>query len=110
MCSCSRRPPGWHGSWSGWPGSPADGCSRPPGDWVAGALDGLPFWARALAWPALVVAVGWLVGLPIAFWRGYAREKQWGFSTQTRAGWLTDRVKGLAVGTVTTSLMLFGFV
>ena len=70
----------------------------------------MPFWARALAWPALVVAVGWLVGFPIAFWRGYVHEKQWGFSTQTRAGWLSDRVKGLAVGMVITSLMLFGFV
>src|SRR5438128_8733197 len=52
----------------------------PPRDWVASLLASLPFWARALAWPAIVVAIGWVLGLPLSFWRGYLHEKQWGFS------------------------------
>jgi STE24 endopeptidase len=82
----------------------------PPGDWLARFLKPLPFWARALAWPAVVVAIGWLIGLPFSYWRGYVHEKQWGFSTQSVRGWLADRAKGLAVGLVVTSGMLFGFV
>ena len=82
----------------------------PPGDWVGEWLDGLPFWAEALAWPAVVVAVGWLVGLPLSYWRGFVHEKAWGFSTQTRRGWLFDRVKGLAVGLAITTATVFGFV
>src|SRR5205823_7439390 len=30
----------------------------PPGDWVARLLGSLPFWGRALAWPAIVVTIG----------------------------------------------------
>jgi STE24 endopeptidase len=80
----------------------------PPGDWIGEALEGLPFWAEALAWPAAVVALMWLIGLPLSYWRGYVHEKQWGFSTQSRKGWLVDRLKGLAVGAVMTSAILFG--
>ena len=82
----------------------------PPGDWVAHLLGSLPFWGRALAWPAIVVTIGWLIGLPLSYWRGYVHEKEWGFSTQTARGWLIDRLKGFAVGLVITSGMLFGFV
>jgi Zn-dependent protease with chaperone function len=82
----------------------------PPGDWIGDWLDGLPFWAEALAWPAVVIALGWLIGLPLSYWRGFVHEKAWGFSTQTRRGWFVDRVKGLAVGLVITSGMVFGFV
>src|SRR5947209_7963515 len=82
----------------------------PPGDWLARLLGSLPFWARALAWPAAMVTIGWLVGLPLSYWRGYVHEKEWGFSTQTARGWLIDRLEGFAVGLVITSGMLFGFV
>ena len=82
----------------------------PLGDWVARLLGSLPFWGRALAWPAIVATIGWLIGLPLSYWRGYVHEKEWGFSTQTARGWLFDRLKGFAVGLVITSGMLFGFV
>jgi STE24 endopeptidase len=82
----------------------------PPGDWFGEWVDGLPFWAEALAWPALVILIGWLVGLPLSYWRGFVHEKAWGFSTQTRRGWLVDRIKGLLVGSVISSGMVFGFV
>jgi Zn-dependent protease with chaperone function len=82
----------------------------PPGDWLASLLGSLPFWAQALAWPGAVVTIGWLIGLPLSYWRGYVHEKAWGFSTQTPWGWLADRLKGFAVGLVITSGMLLGFV
>jgi STE24 endopeptidase len=40
--------------------------------------------------------------LPIAFWRGFARERRWGFSTQRMRDWFLDQVKGLAVGCALT--------
>jgi STE24 endopeptidase len=82
----------------------------PPGDWIGGWLDGLPILAEALAWPPVVVAIGWIVGLPLAYRGGYVHEKTWGFSTQSRRAWLIDRVKGLLVGIVITSGTVFGFV
>jgi STE24 endopeptidase len=82
----------------------------PPGDWIWEWLYGLPFWAEALAWPAVVVVLGWVVGLPLSYWRGFLYEKRWGFSTQSGRGWLLDRVKGLLVAIVITSAMVFAFV
>jgi STE24 endopeptidase len=82
----------------------------PPGDWIGKWLGGLPFWAEALTWPAIVVAIGWLMGLPFSYWRGHVRETRWGFSTQTASGWFVDRVKGLAVGLVLTAVVMFAFV
>lgn len=81
----------------------------PPGDWIGRWLNGLPFWAEALAWPALVVGLGWVVGLPLSYWRGHVHEKRWGFSTQSVEGWFLDRLKGLAVAEVLTTGVLFGF-
>jgi Zn-dependent protease with chaperone function len=81
----------------------------PPGDWVGRWLDGLPFWAEALAWPAVVVGAGWVIGLPLSYWRGFVHEKAWGFSTQTRRGWFLDRFKGFLVTLVITSGMVIGF-
>lgn len=59
------------------------------------------------AWPAaavlysgvLVAAVDALL-LPLSFWRGFLRERRWGFSTQSFRGWVADRTKALAVGIV----------
>jgi STE24 endopeptidase len=82
----------------------------PPGDWIAALLHGVPFWVEALAWPAVVLTIGWLVGLPASYWRGFVHEKAWGFSTQSARGWLADRLKGLATGVVITSAMIAGFV
>src|SRR5919109_3293396 len=62
------------------------------------------------AFPALVVAVSALVRLPLAFWRGFVRERRWGFSTQTARGWLLDRLKGFGVGVVLTSVAILALV
>src|SRR4029077_20967238 len=36
----------------------------------------------------------------LAFWRGWWRERRWGFSTQTAGAWVADRARGLAVSVV----------
>ncbi|HEX2088912.1 MAG TPA: M48 family metallopeptidase [Actinomycetota bacterium] len=69
-----------------------------------------PWGARTIAFTALTVTISSFVRMPVSFWRGYIHEKKWGFSTQTVGGWLTDRLKGLAVGVVLSSLMIVGFV
>jgi STE24 endopeptidase len=69
----------------------------PPGRWLWHAVDGLGWAGSAAAWAVLVVALADLVRLPLAFWRSFLRERRWGFSTQTLAGWLFDRGKGLLV-------------
>src|SRR6059058_5544637 len=80
------------------------------GDRLYGAVDSLPWWGRALAFPALVVGVSTLVRLPLAFWRGLVRERRFGFSTQTARGWLVDRLKGFGVGVVLTSVAILALV
>ncbi|HEX9313526.1 MAG TPA: M48 family metallopeptidase [Actinomycetota bacterium] len=81
-----------------------------PGDRVDRALHGLPWWAWALVFSLIVVAVPFVIRLPLSFWRGYVREKAWGFSTQELPGWVADRLKGLAVGAVLTATAMVGFV
>src|ERR687883_324881 len=63
------------------------------GDALYRPLEPWPWWARALAFAALAVAVPALARLPLAFWRGFLREHRFGFSTQSVSSWLADRVK-----------------
>ena len=67
---------------------------------VCTTADTEPFgWAGAAAlWATFVTMAATLVCLPLDLWRGYIRERRWGFSTQSLRGWLGDRAKGLAVG------------
>ena len=81
----------------------------PPGDWLRRVTGG-PWWARAFELAALVLAVSTLVRLPLSAWRGWARERRWGFSTQSFGGWLSDVAKGLTLGAVLTGLALVGLV
>ena len=81
-----------------------------PGDLLYGPLERLPWWAAALAFPALVVVLSALVRLPLSFWRGYLHERRFGFSTQTATGWLVDRAKAVAIGLALTSAALFALV
>jgi len=80
----------WHGPWqlvrgAGWAGS-------------------------AAAYAALVSALLAAVRLPLDYWRGYRREREWGFSTQSRGGWLADLAKGEAIGLVLTVCFWVGLV
>jgi len=73
------------------------------GDRLFSAVDSLPPVAAAAGYAALVVACSSVVRAPLAFWRGWWRERRWGFSTQSAGGWLADRGKGLAVSAVLTA-------
>ena len=79
------------------------------GDRLFAATAG-PWWARSLLFTLLVLAVLEAVRLPLAFWRGYLRERRWGFSTQTAGGWALDQLKGFAVGAVLTAAALVALV
>jgi Zn-dependent protease with chaperone function len=70
------------------------------GDWLYSPLTSLSPVAAAAAYAALVTAVSSALRAPLAFWRGWWRERRWGFSTQSVGGWLGDRAKGLAVSLV----------
>lgn len=70
------------------------------GDRLFAAVASLPPVAAAAAYAALVVTCSSVVRTPLAFWRGWWRERRWGFSTQSAGGWLADHGKGLAVSIV----------
>jgi STE24 endopeptidase len=69
----------------------------PLGRWLYAPLRSLSPPASAAAYAALVMTFSSVVGMPLAFWRGWWRERRWGFSTQSARSWLSDRAKGLAV-------------
>ena len=69
----------------------------PLGDWLFSPLESISPVAAAAAYAALVTILSSVVRAPLAFWRGWWRERRWGFSTQSRGAWLADRAKGLAV-------------
>jgi STE24 endopeptidase len=71
-----------------------------PGRWLFGAVDGVGWAGAAAAYAALVVVVSAALRLPLSLWRGWARERRWGFSTQGLAAWLGDWAKGLTVSVV----------
>ena len=70
------------------------------GDWLFSPLTALSPVAAAAAYAVLVTAFSSVIRAPLAFWRGWLRERRWGFSTQGVGGWLGDRGKGLAVSLV----------
>jgi STE24 endopeptidase len=74
-----------------------------PGRWLWRGIAGLGWAGSAAAWAAVVVTAADLVALPLSWWRGFLRERRWGFSTQTAGGWLADRAKSLALGVALTA-------
>jgi STE24 endopeptidase len=73
------------------------------GRWLFSPLESLSPVAAAAGYAALVTVFSSVVRTPLAFWRSWRRERQWGFSTQSATGWLSDRAKGLAVSVVLAS-------
>jgi STE24 endopeptidase len=63
-------------------------------------VSGLDWAGAAAGYAAIVVTVSSLVRLPLGYWRGFVRERRWGFSTQTARAWLVDRTKGWGVSVV----------
>ena len=66
---------------------------------------GLGWAGSAAAYAGLVALALFVAQLPVSCWRGYLRERRWGFSTQGMGGWLGDTAKGEAVALV----LLAGF-
>ena len=79
------------------------------GDRVFEAAAG-PWWVSTVVFTVLVLAILDLVRLPLAYWRGFVRERRWGFSTQTPGAWALDHAKGFAVGAVLTSFALVALI
>jgi STE24 endopeptidase len=69
-----------------------------------------PWWVAAPLLTLLVVAVGSLVRTPLAYWRGFLRERRYGFSTETPGAWVLDRIKGVAIGGVLSAAGMLGLV
>ncbi|MDQ3982266.1 MAG: M48 family metalloprotease, partial [Actinomycetota bacterium] len=70
--------------------------------WLEAHIGAWPL--RALLAGALVALLLTVVALPLAYVRGYAIEHAWGLSTQDAGGWISDQLKGAAVGAVTAAL------
>src|SRR3954453_5267631 len=67
------------------------------GRWVFSPLDSLSPVVAAAAYAALVAVLSSVVRMPLSLWRGWWRERSWGFSTQGIGAWFGDRLKALAV-------------
>ena len=82
----------------------------PVGDRLFEPFEGWPWWSQVVGFTALIEALATAVGLPLAFWTGFARERSWGFSTQSIGGFSADRAKSFALGFVLASLAFLGLV
>ena len=82
----------------------------PLGGALVRPVEGCPWWAQVVGFTALVEALTAAVTLPLAFWSGFVRERQWGFSTQRVGGWAADRAKVFAVALVLSSGTFLGLV
>ena len=80
------------------------------GDALHGVVEGLPWALEAPLFAVLVLLVGTLVRLPLAWWSGHVHERRWELTTQGAGGWLADRAKGFAVSAVLTGGALTGLV
>jgi STE24 endopeptidase len=56
---------------------------------------------------AILSALTWLVGLPLAYYVDFVREHQYGLSNQTAGKWLGDSMKALLLGIVGSALVLW---
>jgi STE24 endopeptidase len=68
--------------------------------------------ATWLYWAQFSIAL-FVLGLPLAVYEGFLRERQYGLMNQTFAAWFVDESKGLALNVVLAGLMvmaLFGVV
>ena len=73
-------------------------------------VSGLGWAGAAAGYAAIVITLSAAVRLPLGFWRGYLRERRWGFSTQTAGGWLVDRAKGWGMSVVLAAVAWTGVV
>lgn len=63
---------------------------------------------RALIFSAGLGLVYYLVSFPVSYARGHLIEKMFELSTQSTGGWLSDQLKGLALGAVLGTMVVSG--
>jgi STE24 endopeptidase len=68
-----------------------------------GAVAPLGWGGAAAVYAVLVVTVSVAVRLPLSLWRGWVRERRWGFSKQTLGAWLGDLAKSSALSAALTA-------
>ncbi len=73
-------------------------------DWIAGFTTNP--WLMAPIFAAIFGGIYVLINLPLSYYSGFVLPHRFGQSNQTLRGWITDQVKGLAVGGVLGLLML----
>lgn len=57
-------------------------------------------WVQSLLYGAGLIVLIWLLSLPLAVYRGWYREHDYGLSNLTLAGWFADGLKGLALSVI----------
>ena len=77
---------------------------------VLGSVDGLPAILGAFLLGLLVVVLSALVRLPLTIWLGLLHERRFGFSRESTAAFMLDRLKAVTIGAVLTGLALAGIV
>lgn len=75
-------------------------------EWIA-SLTGSFLGNGVLFFLVLTVAQT-IMGIPFSLYRNFRIENKYGFNTMTVKLWLTDLVKGLAIGAVISTLMVLG--
>ena len=76
--------------------------------WLRDALTFVPAWAPAWGWQPLRVAaytlalllISIVLSLPLDYYSGHVLPRRYGLSTQTRAAWALDELKGTALSLV----------
>jgi STE24 endopeptidase len=82
----------------------------PAGDLLLRPVRSWP-WPLAVAAAVVVTSVAVAVlRLPVSFWRGYLHEREWGFSTQSVAGWFGDWGKAVGISVLLSALVVTGLI
>jgi STE24 endopeptidase len=80
---------------TGWSASLRDAADAAAGRLAPGRLHAA---ATVLGYVILLAAINEAIGLPLAFYSGFALERRYGLSTETFAAWLRDQAKSFAIG------------
>jgi STE24 endopeptidase len=65
------------------------------------------FYPTLVAYLVLLSVLLFIIELPLSYYVGFLREHAYGLSSQTRAKWIGDQLKGLGVGLVVGALTLW---
>ena len=80
---------------TGWSAALRDLAEAAAGRLAPGALHAA---ATVLCYVVLLAIVNEAIGLPLAFYSGFALERRYGLSNETFAAWLRDQAKSFAIG------------